>query len=161
MDKAEFARYAEKYKDTVYRVALNYLRNLDDADDIVQEALLRLYTTGKRFPDEEQVKYWLIRVTLNLCSNMVRSQKNREKTPLEELTVAVPFKAEDEMLMFSAVMGLPEKYRTPLYLYYYEEYSIREISELLRLKESAVTTRLSRARSRLKAALTEEEDYGL
>ncbi len=161
VDKAEFACVAEKYKDTVFRVALNYLGSMDDADDMVQEVLLKLYVSGKRFNGEDHIKRWLIRVTLNLCNNAVRSRKRQSETPVEELTVAIPFKEEEDIALFSAVMALPERYRTPLYLFYYEEYSAREIGELLHLRETAVTTRLSRARSMLKAALTEEADYGL
>lgn len=156
MNKTEFGYYAEKYKDTVYRVALNFTGNAQDAEDAVQEALLRLYLSEERFEGEEHVKRWLIRVTLNYCKNLARSASRRIPTPPEELAVSVPFEAEEQIALFTAVMSLPEKYRIPLYLFYYEEYSVREIARILELGQSAVTTRLSRARIMLRSELTEE-----
>lgn len=156
MDRTEFGVYAERYKDTVYRVALNFLGNAQDAEDAVQEVLLKLYLTGESFQGEEHVKRWLIRVTLNFCKNAARAAKRRVPTPPEELALSVPFEAEEQIALFTAVMSLPEKYRVPLYLFYYEEYSVREIARVMELKESAVTTRLQRAREKLKSMLVEE-----
>lgn len=161
MDRAEFSRYAEAYKDTVYRVALNYLGCTADAEDIVQEVLLRLYTCSRRFDGEAHVKHWLIRVTLNLCSNAVRARRHYDARPLEELPCAAPFQTEEQLALYQAVMALPEKYRTVLYLFYYEDYSVREIARILRIKDSAVTTQMTRARAQLKASLTKEDAYGL
>ena len=161
MDRGEFSRYATAYQDTVYRVALNYLGSPADAEDVMQEVLLRLYTSGRHFNDESHVKHWLIRVTLNLCSNAVRARRHYDSRPPEELPCAVPFQTEEQLALYQAVMALPEAYRTVLYLFYYEDYSVREIARILRLKDSAVTTRLSRAREKLRASLTKEDAYGL
>ncbi|MGM9520892.1 MAG: RNA polymerase sigma factor [Oscillospiraceae bacterium] len=160
MDKAEFYQYAERYKDTIYRVALNYMRNPCDADDAVQEVLLKLYMTGTRFKGEEHVKRWLIRVTLNLCSNMLRSRGRREQVPVDELALGIPFEAEEQLALFTAVMSLAEKYRTVLYLFYYEDYTAGEIADILNLKVSAVTTRLSRARNLLRTQFLEGDTDG-
>ncbi len=156
MDKSEFGFYAEKYKDTVYRVALNFMGSAQDAEDAVQETLLKLYLSRERFEGEEHVKRWMIRVALNFCKNAARAAKRRVPTPPEELALSVPFEAEEQIALFTAVMSLPDKYRVPLYLFYYEEYSVREIARLLEISESAVTTRLQRARMRLKNELVEE-----
>ncbi len=156
MNKTDFGRCAEKYKDTVYRVALNFTGNPQDAEDAVQEALLKLYLSKERFEGDEHVKRWLIRVTLNWCKNLSRASRRRLPTPPEELALSIPFEAEEQIALFTAVMSLPEKYRVPLYLFYYEEYSVREIARILELGESAVTTRLSRARGILRTELTEE-----
>ena len=142
-------------------MALNHLGSAADAEDLVQEALLRLYTSAGRFEDEAHVKHWLIRVTLNLCSNARRARRHYDPRPLEELPCTVPFQTEEQLALYQAVMALPEKYRTVLYLFYYEDYSVREIARILRIKDSAVTTRLSRARAQLKASLTKEDAYGL
>ncbi len=157
MSGENFTEYAERYKDTVYRIALNYLGNPEDADDIVQDVLLKLFTTAKRFKDDEHLKRWLIRVTLNRCANETRSRKHHDNTPIENITLAVNFETEEQLALFSAVMSLPERYRTVLYMYYYEGYSVKETGEILGIRESAVTTRLSRARERLKIILTEED----
>ncbi len=156
MDRAEFGYYAEKYKDTVYRVALNFMGNAQDAEDAVQETLLKLYLSRERFQGEEHVKRWLIRVGLNFCKNAARDAKRRVPTPPEDLAAGIPFEAEEQIGLFTAVMSLPEKYRVPLYLFYYEEYSVREIARILELSESNVTTRLQRARGMLKKELVEE-----
>ncbi len=153
MDNKLFSVYAEKYKDTVYRVALNFLGSPEDAEDAVQEVLMRLYLSKERFEGDEHVKRWMIRVTLNFCKNVARAEKRRIPTPPEELALSVPFEAEEQIGLFTAVMSLPEKYRVPLYLFYYEEYSVKEIGRVLGIHESAVTTRLSRARAILRSEL--------
>lgn len=159
MDTGDFSFYAQKYKDTVYRVALNFCGNEMDAEDAVQEVLMKLYLSKNSFQGDEHVKRWMIRCTLNYCKNLRRSASRWVETPPEELALSVPFEAEEQIAMYTAVMSLPEKYRTVLYLFYYEEYSIREISGILDLGESAVTTRLSRARNMLRKELGEERSY--
>lgn len=155
MDRSSFLKYAEQYKDTVYRVALNCCCNVEDAEDALQDALMKLYITEKRFDGEEHVKNWLIRVTLNYCRNLARSGSRRVPMPPENIAASVPFEAEEQIALFSAVMSLPERYRTPLYLFYYEEYSVKEIAAFLGVGESVVTTRLSRARGMLREDLRE------
>ena len=155
MDNSQFSAYAVKYKDTVYRVALNFLGSPEDAEDAVQEVLMRLYLSKERFEGDEHVKRWLIRVTLNFCKNVARAERRRIPTPPEDLALSVPFEAEEQIALFTAVMSLPEKYRVPLYLFYYEEYSVKEIGRVMEISESAVTTRLSRARAILRTELEE------
>ncbi len=154
LEREEFLRLAGKYKDTVYRVALNALRSPHDADDIVQETLLRLWKRGEPFESEAHAKHWLIRVALNLCKNVFRAPW-RKTVPLEELDAAAVFDTPEQGALYAEVMALLEKYRTVLYLLYYEEYSVREIAGLLGVSPSVVTSRLSRARQALKSELTE------
>ncbi|WP_343208385.1 sigma-70 family RNA polymerase sigma factor [Anaerolentibacter hominis] len=148
-----FHGYALTYKDTIYRVALNYCGSPQDADDIVQEALLRLYTCRTEFESEDHVRRWLIRVTLNLCKNTMRWYVRRQHVPLED--VADSIRQQEQSDLFLAVMALPKKYRIVLYLFYYEEYTTREIAQLLNITVSSTTTRLSRARRLLRSQLTE------
>ena len=159
MEQSVFYDLARRYKDMVFRVALNYFGNPYDADDMVQEALMKLYTTKTVFDSEEHIRYWLIRVTLNLCKNTVRSPWRRRTVALEEASEMVTFDRPEQSELFQAVMSLPEKYRTPLYLFYYEDLPVREVAQLLQISESAVTTRISRARRILKSELTEGVDY--
>ena len=154
LEREEFLLLAGKYKDTVFRVALNALGSPHDADDIVQEALLRLWKRAEPFESEAHAKHWLIRVALNLCKNVFRAPWRKHK-PLEELETAAVFDTPEQGALFAEVMALPEKYRTVLYLFYYEDYSVKEVAQLLGISESAVTTRLSRARQTLKMKLTE------
>lgn len=155
MERAAFYRLAERYQDMVFRIALNYLRNIPDAEDMVQEVFLKLYTVKQPFQSDEHAKYWLIRVTGNLCKNILRSPWRKRQISLESLTAAIDFAEPEQSDLFLTVMALPEKYRTVLYLYYYEDCSVKEIAHALGLKESAVTTRLSRARRALKNELME------
>jgi len=146
---------ADKYKDTIYRIALNYLRNTYDADDIVQEVLIKLYTNNQQFESDKHIKNWLIRVTINSCKNALRVPWRRKTVALDELSDTISFEHREQSELFVSVMSLPEKNRIVLYLFYYEEFSVKEIANMLKLKESAVTSRLSRARNQLKSKLTE------
>ena len=159
MEQAVFHDLAQRYKDMVFRVALNYFGNPYDADDMVQETLMKLYTTNTVFDSEDHIRHWLIRVTLNLCKNTVRSPWRRRTVALEAAADAVTFDRPEQSELFQAVMALPEKYRTPLYLFYYEELPVRDVARLLHISETAVTTRLSRARQMLKSELTEATEH--
>lgn len=154
----EFTRLAGKYGDTVFRVALNCLRDWADAEDAAQTALLRLLQTEKDFASDEHVKRWLIRVTVNECRKLLRSPWRRRIQPLEEQADAPIFPDEEHQELFEAVMALPAKYRVIIYLYYYEDYSVEEMSQALGRKVSTIQTQLARGRGLLKKALKEEAD---
>ena len=154
MDKTSFRALAETYQSMVYRIALNSFRNIQDAEDAVQEVMLKLYLHKESFESPDHARNWLIQVTLNYCRSVWRSPW-RQRVSLEELTVAIPFSRPEDGKLFQAVMDLPEKHRTILYLFYYEDLSVCEIAQLLKLSETAVTSRLSRARRVLKDEWTE------
>ena len=157
MNQGAFQVLAGQYRDTVFRVALNYLGNPYDADDIVQEVFLKLYTRNKHFESDNHARYWLIRVAVNSCKDVLKSSWKNKNVFLEEVEVPVKFEHPDQEDLYKAVMGLPEKYRIVLYLYYYEDYKIKEIAKLLKMNVSSVTTRLSRARTQLKEVWKNEE----
>ena len=154
MERAVFIELAGRHKDTIFRVALNCLGSRADADDIVQETLLRLLERPEPFENEAHAKYWLIRVALNLCKNVLRSPWRRH-SPLEAADAVPTFDRPEQGELYEEVMALPEKYRTVLYLFYYEGYTVKEIAELLGIRVTAVTSRLSRARQKLKFQMTE------
>ena len=139
----------------VYRVALHALGSPQDADDAVQEVFLRLYTARKPFEGEEHLRRWLLRVTVNWCRDVLRSPWRKRRAPLAEVPAQPVFQKPEQEALYQSVMALPEIYRVVLVLFYYEELSVREIGKLLELEPSAVTTRLSRARARLKEQLGE------
>lgn len=158
MEAAAFTAAAERYQDTVYRIALSQLGgNAADAEDAVQEVFLRLYRQPFP-PDGDTLRFWLIRVTVNYCRDILRSPWRRRRVSLTELESAPVFDREEQRELYQAVMSLPEKYRTVVHLFYYEELSVRETAVLLGLSESAVTTRLARARARLKEQLEVWQD---
>lgn len=158
MTAEEFAGYAKKYGDTVYRVALNCCGNAADAEDIMQTVLLKLYRDKTDFESEEHVKRWLIRVAVNEGRKLRASGWFKRRAPMEEYAGTVDFPEPGESELFLMVMALPEKYRTPLYLHYYEGYPVKEVAALTGTKESTVQTRLQRARERLKRELLQQEE---
>ncbi len=146
MTDEQFTPLAERYMDTVFRVAYSYLRCRADADDVTQDVLIQLYRQDKAFESDAHVKNWLIRVTVNRCKNILRAPWHRAEDP-------------QYRELFDAVMSLDRRYRLPILLYYYEGYRQREIAELLGVPEETVRTRLSRAREKLKHILSEVPQY--
>ena len=144
MSSEEYENTVNKYADMVFRIALNECKNREDAEDVVQNTFLKLLQNKKAFASEKHQKHWLIRVTVNECHSLFTS-------PWRQKAQALMAQQNPEHSdLFYAVMELPAKYRNIVYLYYYEEYSIREISEILKMKESTLQTRLMRARKMLK-----------
>lgn len=166
MENEEFTGYARRYLDTIYRVAFHSCKNPADAEDITQNVLLKLYREKKPFESEEHVRRWVIRVAVNESKKLVCSAWFRKSVPLEEYAGVMDFEAPEESELFLAVMSLPKKYRVPVYLFYYEDYPVKEVAALCGLTESTVQTRLQRARERLKKMMTqqnerEESSYGI
>lgn len=155
MEKEMFNSAARQYQDMVYRVALHALGSPQDAEDAVQEVFLRLYTEKKPFEGPDHLRRWLIRVTVNVCRDALKSPWRRRRVSLEELPETPVFDRPEQGELYREVMRLPEKYRTVLYLFYYEELTVKEIGQVLGLRTTAVTTRLHRARGKLKEQLTE------
>lgn len=139
------------YKDDVYRLALSYTKSVQEAEDVCQSVFLKLLEQDSIAPGKE--KAWLMQVTANHCSNLLRSGWWRKTAPLEEMQATVLPK---DMDVYQAVMALPPKYRVVVYLRYYEEWTTAEIGKLLHISQTAVTTRLSRAKQMLKQELKEE-----
>lgn len=153
--REQFTLVAKQHMDMIFRIAFSYLRSREDADDVTQNVLLALYRTDKVFTDEEHLKAWLIRVTVNACRKALRSPWRRRHVSLEEYAGATPFRSAQESDLFQAIMALDVKYRTVIVLYYYEGYAIAEIGHLLGIPAGTVGTRLARAREMLKAVLAE------
>ncbi len=156
MERGPFTRAVEEYQDMVYRLALHTLGAAQDADDAVQEVFLRLFRWDKDFYSPEHLRRWLLRVTVNVCKDALKSPWRRRRVDWESLPPTPVFDCPEDGALYDAVMRLPEKYRTVLDLFYYEELSTAEIGQLLRLSRTAVTSRLSRARDALRQQLGEE-----
>ncbi len=158
MTQEEFAQAARAYGDTVYRIALHALNNPQDAEDVMQTVLLKLYECKKEFESEEHRKHWILRVAVNESRHVLRSFWRRTSAPLEEWreTAAPEDPAKAEVL--EAVMALEPKYRVSVYLYYYEGLSVAEVAAAMKANPSTVQTWLLRARDRLRRALSEERE---
>ncbi len=155
MTEKLFCQHYEKYKNTVYSVIFNYVQNTEDTADLLQEVFMKLFATEDSFQNDEHLKAWLIRVSINLCKNHLRSAKVRKFVPLEE---DIPFFDQQESNdLLKVVFTLPEKYRIPIHLFYYEDYSIKEISDILDMPEATVKIRLKRGREKLSKVLNKED----
>ncbi len=147
-----------KYGDRLYAAAFNITRQRQDAEDAVQEALLRLFRSEKEFESEEHVKAWLIRVTINIAKSTCTSFWHRNRVPYEDYMDDIPFEDENDKDLMEAVLSLPDKYRIIVHLYYYEGYKTREIADTLKLSENTVKTRLLQSRKLLKTKLEGWQD---
>jgi RNA polymerase sigma-70 factor (ECF subfamily) len=145
----------KKYRDNIFAIGLNYFGNPSDADDIVQETFYKLSKSRTDFDSEEHIRNWLIRVAVNECKRISLSFWGRKRLPLEEYMETISFETKEESELFSEVMKLKPKYRQAIHLFYYEGYSTTEIADILHVSQSAVTTRLARARHQLKENLQE------
>ncbi|MEE1036251.1 MAG: sigma-70 family RNA polymerase sigma factor [Oscillospiraceae bacterium] len=143
---------AQRYTRNMYRLAFSYCRNREDAEDVVQEVFLKLLRQKSEFLDEQKLRSWLLKVTVNACMDLLRSPWRGRCCALEEATEPTVLMQEESELML-AVLNLPAKYRGVIHLYYYEDYSITEIAGILNVSESAVRMRLMRARQKLKEQL--------
>lgn len=157
MDSERITEIYDKYSKAVYRMAFAYCKNKADAEDIMQEVFIRRFSADIEFEDETKEKSWLMKVTVNKCRDMFRSLRYKyslTSVPLDEANLV--YETPEESEVYHAVMSLPAKYRTVIHLYYYEEYSVKEISSIIGDRESAIQTQLFRARKKLKEILGKE-----
>ena len=132
-----------------------HLKNYADTEDIFQTVFLKYVLSSVSFESKEHEKAWIIRTAVNLCKDHLKSGWRRATVALDAAE-AVPAPAEEEGSLLSAVNLLPPKYRTVIYLYYYEGYAAREIAQLLGEKPATVSTQLNRGRQQLRTLLESE-----
>lgn len=157
-DKTQFSYLAEKYLDTVYRVAFSYIRSAADAEDVTQNVFLKLLKSDTQFESDEHAKYWLIRVAVNECKNVIRS-KWWHQPSYEEYAESLKFDNREQSDLFYSVMELPKKYRIPIYLHYYEGYTLQEIGTIMQLSPNTVGSQLRRGCALLRKSYVEVEDH--
>lgn len=149
----------ERYQNNLYAIAFYICKNPFDAQDVVQDTFIQYFTSKKEFEDEQHLRAWLIRVAINKAKNLTLTFWRQHKVSLEDYMENLTFEAPESENLFEEVMKLPQKYRIVIHLFYYEDYSIKEIAEILKLSQSNVKVRLSRARALLKESLKEEWNY--
>ena len=156
MDMREAEALVARHAQAVYRLAYARTGSREDAEDVTQETFLRLVRTAPEFADEDHCRAWLLRVAMNCSGDLFRSAWRRHTRPLEE---AEQVPAPEEGGVLEAVLALPERYRAPIHLFYYEGLSTAEIAAVLGKSEGAVRTRLSRERTMLRGVLEECESH--
>ncbi len=163
-----FEEVMELYMPMVYRIAYSRLGERSDAEDVTQDVFLRYFRTGMTYNNEEHRKAWLIRCAVNCAKNTAASAWNRHRASGEMLENTTDEddltssgcdeqyeRTERRMTVLSAVKQLPEKYRTVIHLFYFEDMSVAQISAAVGAGESTVKSQLSRARKLLKPLLSD------
>ena len=151
----DFEYYVSTFSGVVFRTAICYTKNKADADDVMQEVFLKLYTSDTYFQNDAHAKAWLIKVTANMCRNMLKNPWRRLIQPIEAAENMISEEKNNSGLV-SVIMKMKSKNRIVLYMHYFEGYSTREIAEILGIKENAVTSQLYRGRKQLKDLLLKE-----
>lgn len=140
----------------LYRIGVVMLRSRHDAEDALQDTLIKYMTHQSEFRDKEHIKAWLLRVNINICKNKLRFYQRHPLIPLEQLGLA--YEDEADSALMEAVLELPVKYKDVFLLYYVEGYKIRETAKILGVSESAVKKRLERGREKLNELLGGHEN---
>lgn len=155
------ALYAfNKFGDTVLRAAFAMTGSYTEAEDITQEVFLALHAKPQNFETEEHMKAWLLRSAINRCKNLRKSARMIKNSPLDETlenTLSCEFTSRDNEIR-DMIQKLPEKYSSVIFLYYFEEYTIKEIALMLEKNENTISSLLQRGRKKLKTEL-EKEGY--
>lgn len=146
----------EMYKNNLYAIAFNICKNPHDAEDVVQDTFIQYISLNKEFETVQHIRAWLIRVAINKAKNKHTTLFRRKNLPLEDYMETLSFESPESSQLFETVMRLPEKYRIIIHLFYYEDYSVKEIADILKISTSNVKVRLSRGRRLLKDTLKEE-----
>ena len=155
MDEFQARRLVNLYADMMLRISYQYLKQTCDAEDICQTVFLKYLSNEPEFDSIDHEKAWFIRATINTCKDHLKTAFFRRTAPLEDAAhIAAPQPLENELL--GALKSLPEKYRISIYLYYYEEYSAKEIGKVLDKSETTVNQYLSRGRRKLRSILSDE-----
>ena len=154
----EFEDKYNEYGNMLFKIAFLYLGNASDTEDVLQDVFTK-YLCGKyKFKNTEHEKAWFIRVTQNKCLDYLK-KSGRKNECIEDVSATATYKNNDmEQDVISKVIALPEKYKSAIILFYYNDYTVEEISKTLKISKSAVKKRLQRGRDILKLEL---EDYAL
>ena len=156
MDSNEFERAFKRNNKRLFLIALSFTANQYDAEDILQNSFMKLLKAKTEFENDEHIDKWLTSVTVNESKNLLRSAFRKKNADFEDCVATYSFESEKSEDLFNAVMSLPKKLRTVIHLFYYEDMPIKEIADTLNIKQSAVKTRLCRAREQLKIQLGDD-----
>ena len=156
MDSNDFERVFKRNNKRLFLIALSFTANQYDAEDILQNSFIKLLKAKTEFENDEHIDKWLTAVTVNESKNLLKSAFRKKSADFEDYISTCSFDCEKSADLFNAVMSLPKKLRTVIHLFYYEDMPIKEIADMLNIKQSAVKTRLCRAREQLKIQLGDD-----
>lgn len=163
----EIQRLMDDYGDDVLRTSYMYLKDLQNAEDAFQEVFIRVFNKFESFKGESSEKTWIIRITINVCKDMLRSSWLKrvlltDKLKEKNITIGIDnkiIKEEENKILFEEVMSLSYRFKEVIILYYYHNYNTIEISRILNVAEGTVRSRLHRAREILKMKLGGRSDW--
>ena len=155
MTNETFSDVVRRNHQRLFIIALSYTGSHEDSEDILQNVFLKLWKQESSFADDEHIDKWLTRVCVNECRNHIKMPMRRN-IALDEAKDLYTFDKPRDFDVFNAVMSLPKKERTVIILFYYEDLTVKEISGLVKAKESTIKTRLRRAKQRLKETLGDD-----
>ena len=159
MIQSQMEHFFREYYGVCYSAEFNLVKNHEDAEDVAQEVLIRLLIYRPELANKEHEKAWMIRTAINLAKDLLKSKWHKTTVAIEEVPTEergyfqLPHMETDDTLW--VLLELPQKYKECLYLFYYEDYSIREIAGVLEKPENTIKTNLRRGRELLKERLKE------
>ena len=170
----EIERLINCYGDDVLRVAYLYVKDKHKAEDIFQEVFIKVFKKYDTFKGNSSEKTWIMKIAVNVCKDYFKSfwikrvflnsdrEEDRETYNEEYKDESLEdgiIKSIESRELLNEVMNLPIKYKEVIILYYYQQFSSKEISEMLKLPEGTIRTRLFRARELLKKNVTGRIEY--
>ena len=151
----EFEEKYNRYGNMLYKIAFLYLSNASDAEDVLQEVFTRYFFNKKHFNNTEHEKAWLIRITQNRCLDVLKKSE-RKNISIDQINITATNEKDMREDVLRCILALPPKYKTAIILFYYSNFTVEEISTILKISRSAVKKRLQRGREMLRLEL---EDY--
>lgn len=157
----ELQRLMEAYGKDVLRTSYMYLKDMHKAEDAFQEVFIKIFNKFESFKGQSSEKTWIIRVTINVCKDMLRSSWLKRVLLTDEARSDIEYsdldsriiRKDENRLLFKEVVGLQPTLKEVIILYYYQDFSTAEISNILNIAEGTVRSRLHRARENLKKKL--------
>ena len=150
----EFREFYDRQVKRVYQLAMVMMGNISDAEDVTQTVFLKAWEKKPDFRDADHEIAWILTTTRNQCKDIHTSFYRRKRADLENAPEPqVTLETQMDSEIWEALQSLAEKYRMVLYLYYYEGYSVRELSVILRRRESTLQTQLATGRKQMKSLL--------
>ncbi len=159
LTEEKFVRIVEENSNLLLKIAYSYTKNEFDSQDVVQETFIKLYRARKEFKSDEHIKNWLIRVVINACLDILKHSEKKLLIDNEYINNLPDISDADEKneLIRESVLSLRNEYKTIIILYYYDNYSIKEIASILNVSEGNVKMRLSRGREKVRKLIDERK----
>ncbi len=156
LKKDDYLKAVQRNYKRIYLIALSYLNNHYDAEDIMQNVFMKLLKTNKIFNSDEHIDKWLTVTCVHKCKDFFRSPFRKSTVTLEELNEIYTFDSSKKADILNSILSLPPKERTVVHLFYYEDLSVEEIAKITKSNASTVKTRLHRGRKKLKSILGDD-----